>query len=93
LAFRLLSSFLSSVSAIILQPHSHCAQGQTACNNKKVGLVSTSSISCLNPFYAEPLCDSACIVFFLFATASAWLVKEEKSEPLLGANRQVPCCR
>lgn len=52
-------------------------KGQKACNDAGTLDPSASAFSCVNPFYAEPLCDSACIINSLLTTAAAWLVKEE----------------
>ena len=34
----------------------------------------------MNPFYAEPLCDSACVVNSLLTMVAAWFAKEETAE-------------
>jgi hypothetical protein len=57
--------------------HSFLAQGQKACSDAGTLDTSASSFSCLNPFYSEPLCDSACIVNSLLTMAAAWLAKED----------------
>ncbi len=54
-------------------------QGQKACNDQGT-LSQSSSFICINPFYAEPLCVSACIITSLFTTAAAWLVKDSIDE-------------
>jgi hypothetical protein len=52
------------------------AQGQKACNDAVTLDPSASSLSCINPFYAEPLCDSACFINSLLTTVAAWFFKE-----------------
>jgi hypothetical protein len=61
-------------------------QGQKACNDQGT-LSQATSFVCINPFYAEPLCVSACIITSLFTTAAAWLVKDSSDEkPREGSN-------
>ncbi len=34
----------------------------------------------MNPFYAEPLCDSACVINSLLTMVAAWFAKEETAD-------------
>ena len=60
-------------------------QGQKACNDAG-SLAQAASFTCINPFYAEPLCVSACIITCLLTTAAAWLVKDEDTPSSSSSN-------
>jgi hypothetical protein len=55
-------------------------QGQKACNDAGVLDPDGSGFSCMNPFYAEPLCDSACVINSLLTMVAAWFAKQETAD-------------